>query len=98
MADYCRDCSIAMFGRDFRDMAQLLPSEAYKDGTGALVLCECCGPIVVDINGRRIDGQEFHKSCSCADFTKANAALEEYKEKGGTSLDDIIEELKNDAH
>lgn len=69
MSEFCRDCSIATFGSDFREFAQLLPPEAYCNEKGkemgALVLCECCGPVVVDINGRRIDGQEFLESCSC---------------------------------
>lgn len=69
MADFCRDCSIAMFGSDYRDFAQLLPSGAYSTEkgkeSGALALCECCGPIVVDINGRRLDGQDFYKECMC---------------------------------
>ena len=72
MADFCRDCSIAIWGKDFRDMAQLMPQEGYSNEpgneAGALVLCECCGPIIVDINGRRLDGQEFHKECHCREL------------------------------
>lgn len=75
MAEFCRDCSIAMFGSDYRDFAQLMKPEAYSNEKGkecgALVLCECCGPIIVDINGRRIDGQTFHKDCSCQDMAVA---------------------------
>lgn len=76
MADYCRDCSIAIFGRDFRDMANLMPQEGYSNEKGnkkgALVLCECCGPTIVDINGRRIDGQSFFPTCSCQEFTRTH--------------------------
>lgn len=72
MAGFCRDCSISGFGFDARDFAQLLESAAYSNEkgneSGALVLCECCGPIVVDINGRRIDGQEYHPECHCSEF------------------------------
>lgn len=79
MADFCRDCSIAMFGRDFRDHAQLMPAENYSNvkgkEAGALVLCECCGPICVDINGRRIDGQSFHPECSCQEFTRTHSKV-----------------------
>lgn len=79
MADFCRDCSIAMFGRDFRDFASLMKPEGYSNEpgkeAGALVLCECCGPIIVDINGRRIDGQTFHSECSCQEFTKSHKEL-----------------------
>lgn len=61
-----------MFGFDSRDLAEMLKSGGYSNEpgkeSGALVLCECCGPIVVDINGRRIDGQEFHRECHCREF------------------------------
>lgn len=74
MADFCRDCSLAMFGFDSRDLAELLPAEGYSNvkgnESGALVLCECCGPIIVDINGRRFDGQELHPNCDCVETLK----------------------------
>lgn len=65
MADFCRDCSIALFGQDFGDMANLLKPEEYTDEMGALVLCECCGPIVVDKDGKRMS-VDFFKECTCA--------------------------------
>ena len=68
MADYCRDCCLALFGMDSRDFAGIYRAEAYSNEpgkeSGALVLCECCGPIVVDINGRRIS-KDFNSDCTC---------------------------------
>lgn len=54
MADYCRDCSVDTFGEDTRDLAGLVSAEQVAEGLGAEVLCECCGPILVDHNGARI--------------------------------------------
>lgn len=79
MADFCQECSIVMFGSDTRDLAGLLidPTE-YTDTMGALALCECCGPVVVDINGKRMS-KDFLPSCDCAqhvDAVKARAFAE----------------------
>lgn len=38
MADFCKQCSIDMFGRDYGDLARI----ANKNGR-AMVLCEGCG-------------------------------------------------------
>lgn len=49
MADFCRQCSIKIFGEDHKDLADLI-------STGpTLALCEGCGYIQVDINGQCID-------------------------------------------
>lgn len=55
MADFCRDCSISIFGDDSRDLADI--------GDNVGVLCECCGPIQVDINGTRTTTP--HNGCRC---------------------------------
>ena len=65
MADFCKDCSIAIFGRDFGEMAHLLPKDQYTEEMGALVLCECCGLIVVDYEGKRMEPQEYDPNCHC---------------------------------
>lgn len=65
MADFCKQCSVEMFGSDTRDLAGLMSAEKYTDEVGALALCECCGPVVVDIEGQRMPGQEFFESCKC---------------------------------
>lgn len=46
MADFCKQCSIELFDRDFKDMSSLCgPDEI------ALVLCEGCGQCWVDSDG-----------------------------------------------
>ena len=49
MADFCQECSIDTWGEDTRDMAGLC-----KNGGAATVLCEGCGLINVDVNGKRL--------------------------------------------
>jgi hypothetical protein len=46
MSEFCQDCSIKMFGKDFRDLAH---TNDHEDA-----LCEVCGPIIVDSNGKKI--------------------------------------------
>lgn len=65
MADFCRDCSIAMFGEDTKDLAKLMREESYTSERGAIALCECCGPIVVDFEGKRMSS--FAEHCKCAE-------------------------------
>lgn len=55
MADFCKQCSIETFGSDFKDLANITTPEEYKQGLAALVLCEGCGFIYVDPEGKRID-------------------------------------------
>lgn len=43
MADFCKQCSIEVLGKDFGDLAHLLPEGEYTDGMGATALCEGCG-------------------------------------------------------
>lgn len=43
MADFCKECSIELFGEDFKELAQLLPKENYDEFNGAGALCEGCG-------------------------------------------------------
>lgn len=45
-------------------------ADFYKECSRALALCECCGPVVVDIDGKRMPGQEFNKGCKCAERAK----------------------------
>lgn len=51
MADFCSQCSIAVFGEDFGDMAGLLSEAEDKQGFMVTVLCEGCGPIQVNGSG-----------------------------------------------
>lgn len=54
MADFCRQCSIELFGEDFRELAGLGNGVPLKEGHGWTVLCEGCGLTLVDDEGRCI--------------------------------------------
>ena len=58
MADFCQEHGIEMWGRDVRDLAGLISIEDVEKGMGAVVLCESCGIILVDHNGKRIDNEK----------------------------------------
>lgn len=49
MADFCKDCSIELFGEDFNDFAGLC-----KENEMIYVLCEGCGWVYVNHFGARI--------------------------------------------
>lgn len=52
MADFCKQCSTALFGVDSRDLAELISKEdAEKGFSTSTVLCEGCGPIQVNYEG-----------------------------------------------
>lgn len=54
MADFCKQCSILMFGEDFGDLAS--EAEHWPEGAAAItVLCEGCGAISVDRSGKCLD-------------------------------------------
>jgi hypothetical protein len=53
MVDFCKDCSIEMWGKDTGDFADIA-----KPGENAFVLCEGCGYIWVDSEGQRINLDE----------------------------------------
>ncbi len=46
MADFCKQCSIAIFGDDLRDMSDIATGDSI-----ASVLCEGCGATYVDATG-----------------------------------------------
>jgi hypothetical protein len=54
MADFCKQCSEEHFGEDFKELAGLSTEERVKEGYYAVVMCEGCGPIQVDVEGRCI--------------------------------------------
>lgn len=60
MADFCQECSIENFGKDFRELAGLTTAENMKDGLAVWALCEGCGHIPVDPDGKRI-GEKPHE-------------------------------------
>lgn len=51
MADFCKQCSIDMWGEDTGDLANLGPVDTLKPGEGWQALCEGCGPTIVDNEG-----------------------------------------------
>lgn len=51
MADFCKDCSIEIFGSDTKDHAGLSKEEDTKKGLFCTVICEDCGVTQVDHEG-----------------------------------------------
>ena len=49
MADFCQECAIGVLGEDTKDMAGIC-----GEGQMVRVLCEHCGYIWVDNNGKRV--------------------------------------------
>lgn len=49
MADFCKACSIEVWGKDTKDLANFC-----KDEERVAVLCETCGWIYVDKNGVKL--------------------------------------------
>jgi len=54
MADFCKQCSIEIFGEDFGDLSDITTKMKTKDGIYAFVICEGCGIIQVDHEGKCI--------------------------------------------
>lgn len=53
MSDFCKQCSIDVFGEDFGDFAITLPPGAGPHDGYRFVLCEGCGPsCIVDPTGK----------------------------------------------
>jgi hypothetical protein len=55
VADFCSQCSEEVFGEDFKDLAGLLTPEQAKEGFVVPIICEGCGPVFVDIDGKCVD-------------------------------------------
>ena len=51
MADFCKQCSIDLFGEDFGDFKNISTEENTKNKLFLTALCEGCGLIQVDHNG-----------------------------------------------
>lgn len=64
MADFCKQCSEALFGQDYGDLKGLTTVEDTKAEQYAAVVCEGCGFVLVDHEGRCVskwpDCQENH--------------------------------------
>ena len=51
MADFCKQCSIELFGEDYGNFKGLTLEKDWKDNKACIVLCEGCGYIQVDPEG-----------------------------------------------
>lgn len=53
MSDFCKLCSIDLFGENFGDFLDLSEENCnhWKEGRAPVVICEGCGPIQVDPSG-----------------------------------------------
>lgn len=59
MSEFCQECSVRVLGYDARDLAGLVTEAEHRDlGLVAVALCEGCGPIFVDHEGRRVRDPE----------------------------------------
>ena len=58
MADFCKQCSINIFGEDSGDLKGIGGEDSVplKPGYGYAVICEGCGPTLVDEEGTCIHG------------------------------------------
>ena len=61
MADFCKQCSIDMFGEDFGDLAGITTEEDTQNDRAVLVMCEGCGPTYVDHTGKCVSGTCLRK-------------------------------------
>jgi len=51
MSDFCKQCSLRIFGEDYRELAGITKVEDWAEEKACVVLCEGCGPIQVDPEG-----------------------------------------------
>jgi hypothetical protein len=81
MAEYCKQCSIRIFGEDTGEMAGLSTSEDTNNGMYAQALCEGCGPTLVDHEGtcRYIDCLHKHGAAEEKPATLLNLTAPEWK-------------------
>jgi len=55
MADFCKQCSIAIFAKDYGDLANLSTEEHTRSRIYSIVICESCGPTQVDHTGECVN-------------------------------------------
>lgn len=72
MADFCRQCTDEILGLDpdLNDMRDLTTEQDTAEGMGSAVLCEGCGPILVDHTGKCL-GCEKHPDATGSDYDEA---------------------------
>lgn len=61
MADFCKQCSEEIFCEDTGDLANITKPFQQAEGLYAVVLCEGCGPIQVDVDGKCISPDCYKK-------------------------------------
>lgn len=61
MADFCQQCSVAEFGQDFRELAGLSTAEDTAKDLYPIVICEGCGYVQVDHEGRCVSSDCLEK-------------------------------------
>ena len=64
MADFCWECTEELFGQQYarlNDFRNLISKEEYERDYVMRVLCEGCGWIIVDHNGRRVENGETNE-------------------------------------
>lgn len=61
MADYCKQCSIDLFGSDRRDLAGITSGRDWRNGLADVVTCEGCGVIQIDPEGNCVS-----RDCECS--------------------------------
>lgn len=54
MANFCKACSIELFGKDFGDLAGITRKSHERRGEAMVVICEGCGVIQVNHLGECI--------------------------------------------
>lgn len=64
MADFCKQCSIEIFGKDSQDLAGLTSPEEAAQGRFAYTICEGCGPVYLAPDGSCLGGclDKSHRS------------------------------------
>lgn len=94
MADYCMQCSKAIFDEDYGDLKGLSTIENTVQGFFAVVICEGCGPTSVDHEGRCVAANclEFHGAPSFPYMRLANRLGVEYAAilRGVASIEETI--------
>ncbi len=61
MADFCKQCSIDLFGEDTKDLAGLTKQEHWDEAKAVCVICEGCGYIQVDPEGNCVSPDCLHQ-------------------------------------
>lgn len=61
MADFCKQCSLETFGKDFGELAGLSTEKHTLAERYCVVICEGCGPCQVDHLGVCVSPDCLHK-------------------------------------